>query len=155
MKKIFLLMLLFAGLSFGQTVKTLPVYHSWTNVYNDTLKGAAVNTSGWDAKQWRGVNTVHVYMDTIDAGTPSALSVGLQLYCKEVMEDGKVVARNVWMDYYSGNTLSTIAAAAWAATDKYLILSEFGQHGWADSIKLVLTPNAADTGIVIIDVGGQ
>lgn len=147
MKKLILFIMLLPLLLSAQiTVKTYPQPHSVANVFNDTLKGAAATTNAIYIRQWSGTITLFFYMDTTDSGTPSALSVKSQVY-------NPLTAQ--WYDDFTNDAAFSIGAALWAEKYIYVNYGQYSDNAQADSVRWVLTPNAADTGVVRLDVGGQ
>ncbi len=149
MKRILVILLFMNVLAFAQmTVKAIPQKHSIVNIFNATVNGGAgaVTTTAIDASKWDGVISLFVEMDTTDSGTPGTLGLKQQTY--------NSLSGN-WYDYQDLGNLLDIPAANWANKKFVVNIGSYEDNVWGDSTRWVLTPQAADTGTVRVDVGGQ
>lgn len=148
MKKLLFVLFLMVGLVFGQaTVKTVPQYHGWESVYEDTAKGAAITTSAISPQQWAGAITIGIYADTVDSGTPSAFKIHSEIYC---------AASNMaqWLDYYVVDSVY-VPASKYAADYFFVNWGNKSSNSWGDSLRFIITPASGDTALFKVVVGGQ
>ncbi len=154
MKRFLLAFFLLSGFVFAQTtVKTVPSSHSWGSIYDGALNGALVYTNAMSIGSWEGALTLFCDLDSTDAEvTHSTVAVYMQYYS---------VNLGLWCGEYTtaGDSIAvgTIAASKWLIPSNRGFAIEIGETTewmWADSVRFIFTPAAADSGTLKVYPGG-
>ena len=145
MKRILIVLMLFAGLAFSQRVITSPRTTNWYTILNSTI-ASADTTDGYSIKNAYGNTTLWFKIGTVDS-IKSDVTVKLQLYNSK---------SSGWGEYQDSPTIFTISSSMITANNEfYYKLTDYDAWAWADVVRFIISVTSTSSFQMTVYIGGQ